>query len=178
MKAIIVVDVLNGFTREGPLASDKCAEVIPNIKKLLEKEEKEGSKIIFLADNHDRDDLEFKIFPPHCVKGSRESEVVDELKPFLKNGILIPKKRYSGFYNTNLEQILKETNPEKVIVVGVCTDICVLHTVADLRNRDYEVEVPKDCVETYDAPGHSAAEIDRFSLDHMRDILGAKITQT
>jgi nicotinamidase-related amidase len=51
----------------------------------------------------------------------------------------------------------------------------VLHTVADLRNRDYRVVVPGDLVETYDAPGHDADEVNRFALAHMRDVLGATI---
>jgi len=57
----------------------------------------------------------------------------------------------------------------------VCTDICVLHTVADLRLRGYRVAVRRDLVETYDGPEHDADEVNRFALTHMRDILGASI---
>jgi nicotinamidase-related amidase len=57
-----------------------------------------------------------------------------------------------------------------VTVVGVCTDICVMHTVADARNRDYAVVVPTDCVATFDPQAH------RFALDHMRRVLGATVT--
>jgi nicotinamidase-related amidase len=56
-------------------------------------------------------------------------------------------------------------------VVGVCTDICVLHTVADARNRDYNVEVPAECVASFDAQEH------QWALRHMEKILGAKITR-
>ena len=62
-----------------------------------------------------------------------------------------------------------------VDVVGVCTDICVLHTVADLRNRDYPVVVPRGLVETYEAPGHDADEVNRFALAHLHDVLGARV---
>ena len=61
-------------------------------------------------------------------------------------------------------------------MTGVCTDICVLHTVYDLRVRGYAVVVPQDVVETYDAPGHEADEINRFALAHIRDVLGATVT--
>ena len=54
--------------------------------------------------------------------------------------------------------------------MGDCTDICVLHTVAGLRNRDYVVEVPADCVASLDARQHA------WALDHMEKILGARIT--
>jgi len=87
----------------------------------------------------------------------------------------VPKRRYSGFFGTDLERLLAELAPDVVEVVGVCTDICVLHTVADLRNRDYRVVVRRELVETYEAPGHQADEINRFALAHMRDVLGATV---
>ena len=55
------------------------------------------------------------------------------------------------------------------MVCGVCTDICVLHTVADARNHDYQVEVPVDCVASFDLAAHE------FALRHMEGILGAKL---
>ena len=61
-------------------------------------------------------------------------------------------------------------NTEKISICGVCTDICVMHTTADARNRDYTVEVPIDCVATFDPDAH------RYALDHMEKILGAKLT--
>ena len=85
------------------------------------------------------------------------------------------KRRFSGFFGTDLDRALAALAPDVVEVIGVCTDICVLHTVADLRNRDYRVVVPGDLVETYDAPGHDADEVNRFALAHMRDVLGATI---
>lgn len=174
-RAVIVVDVLNGFCREGNLASPRLARVIPCVEGLLKRELAGGSRLIFLADTHEPDDPEFEMFPPHCVAGSGEEEVVDELKPYVDRGTLVPKSRYSGFYDTNLEQLLSQIAPEEVVVAGVCTDICVMHTVADLRNRGYRVTVPRNCVETYDAPGHGGDEVNGFALAHMRDVLGARI---
>jgi hypothetical protein len=87
-------------------------------------------------------------------------------------GEVMPKKRFSGFFGTPLDRRLKELKPEKLIVVGVCTDICVMHTVADARNRDYPVEVPVDCVATFDEEMH------RFALKHMEKTLGAELTKT
>ena len=56
-----------------------------------------------------------------------------------------------------------------VIVCGVCTDICVLHTAADARNRDYPVEVPTDCVASYDPNAHE------WALRHIEKVLGARL---
>ncbi|MEK7817853.1 MAG: isochorismatase family cysteine hydrolase [Actinomycetota bacterium] len=175
MRAVLVIDVLNGFCKHGNLASPRLARVIAPVARLLERELAGGAKVIFIADSHDPDDPEFEMFPPHCVKGSGEEEVVDELKPFAAGAMLIRKNRYSAFHGTELEGVLREIDPEEVVLVGVCTDICVIHTAADLRNRQYRVTLPLDCVETYDAPGHDADETNRFAVAHMRDVLGVGI---
>jgi len=91
------------------------------------------------------------------------------LAPFVKAGNVIPKNRYSGFFNTDLARRLEELNPDKVIICGVCTDICVLHTTADARNRDYAVEIPADCVASFDPDAH------RWALGHVKKILGARV---
>lgn len=144
--AVLVVDMLRGFLEDGhPLyAGAEARSIIPNIKNLLEKELARGASVFFLCDRHAPDDLEFKMFPPHCIAGSTEAEVIPELAGYPAE--TIPKRRFSGFFSTDLEEKLKKLNPEKVIICGVLTNICVLHTTADARNRDYTVEVPADCV--------------------------------
>jgi nicotinamidase/pyrazinamidase len=167
--AVLVMDMLRGFMEEGyPLYIGAGARrIIPNIQKLLEMEMAGGSRIFFICDNHDPDDLEFKMFPPHCIEGTAEAEVIPELAGYL--GQIIPKKRYSGFYGTELEEKLKELQPDKLVICGVLTNICVMHTTADARNRDYEVEIPLNCVASPDEAAH------RFALEHMEGVLGARL---
>ncbi len=169
--AVLVVDMLRGFLEEGyPLyCGARARRIIPNIQGLLERELAQGAKVFFICDHHDPDDLEFKMFPPHCVAGTAEAEVIPELAKY--HGEVIPKKRYSAFFDTPLEQKLKELKLEKIIVCGVCTDICVCHTVANARNRDYPVEVPADCVASFDEKAH------HFALEHMEKVLGADLTR-
>jgi nicotinamidase-related amidase len=88
---------------------------------------------------------------------------------------VVRKRTFSGFHGTDLDAVLERLAPQLVEVAGVCTDICVLHTVAGLRARGYQVLVHKDLVETYDAPGHDAGEFNRFALAHVRDVLGARV---
>ncbi|MDQ4005946.1 MAG: cysteine hydrolase, partial [Actinomycetota bacterium] len=85
------------------------------------------------------------------------------------------KRRYSAFYETELEQVLKDLRPDEVHIVGFCTDICVLHTTSDLRNRDFDVVVRSEGCETFDAPGHDHDEINRWALGHIENILGARV---
>jgi len=166
---VLVIDMLRGFLEPGyPLyCGDEARRIIPNVQRLLREEQARGSHIFFIRDTHEPDDKEFQMFPPHCIRGSVENEVIPELQPF--PGEHIAKNRYSAFFNTELERRLEELKPEKVIAVGVCTDICVLHTVADARNRDYQVEVPADCVASFDAEAH------RWALRHMERVLGARV---
>jgi nicotinamidase-related amidase len=169
--AVLVVDMLVGFLEAGHnlYCGDEARNVIPNVKRLIEREQAAGSKLFYICDNHDPDDLEFDIFPVHCVKGTAESKVIPELAEY--PGVVIPKQRYSGFYGTGLGERLAELAPEKVTICGVCTDICVMHTAADARNRDYNVEVPVDCVASFDTEAHA------FALQHMEKILGAKLVR-
>jgi nicotinamidase-related amidase len=163
--------MLRGFLEEGyPLyCGESARRIIPHVVRLLERESAKGSRLFFICDNHDPDDLEFKTFPPHCIAGTEESEVIPELAGF--SGEMVPKNRYSGFFNTPLADMLKRLGPDKVIVCGVCTDICVMHTVADARNRDYDVEVPLDCVASFDPKGHDCA------IEHMEKVLGARLVR-
>ena len=171
----IVVDVLNGFCKEGNLASPHCAGAIPRIRRILERRLQADDALIFLADTHDPHDREFEVFPVHCVRGTHEAEVVDELQDLVLRGHLIRKRRYSGFFETDLEDRLRRLAPQTVTVVGVCTDICVMHTVADLRNRDYQVVVVREGVETFDGPGHPHDSVQEFALAHLRGVLGAQV---
>lgn len=172
----MVVDVQEGFTRRGNLASPVCTEAIPRVVRLVEDAVTSGVPVIFTKDSHVVDDREFEVFPPHCVVGSPEHDLVPELRPFEEGAAaVIEKRRYSAFFDTDLESVLQGLGVKEVQIAGFCTDICVLHTTADLRNRDYGVTVLADGCETFDAPGHDHAEVNRWALGHIEHILGAKV---
>jgi len=168
-KVILVSDMLRGFLEEGhPLyCGPKARRIIPNVQKLLERELEQGTKVFYLCDSHTPDDPEFKMFPPHCIEGTIESELIPELSQY--PGGIIPKRTFSSFYNTPLEKKLAALKPETIVVCGVCTHICVLQAVIDARNRGYEVEIPVDCVASFDDKAHS------FALQHMEKVLGARL---
>ncbi len=167
---VLVIDMLRGFLEEGyPLYCGAGARrIIPNVQRLLERELAQGARVFFICDHHAPDDTEFEMFPPHCIEGTVEAEVIPELAGY--QGEVIPKTRFSAFYGTSLEERLHRLQPDRIIVAGVCTDICVCHTTADARNRGYQVEVPVDCVASFDEKAH------HFALGHMEKVLGAKLT--
>ena len=166
---VLVVDMLVGFLEPGRnlYCGDDARRIIPNVKRLIDEERSKGSDILFICDTHDPDDLEFQMFPVHCVRGTDETNVIPELAG--DAGDTLQKRRYSAFFETDIESRLSAANPDKVIICGVCTDICVMHTASDARDRDYTVEVPTDCVASFDPRAHA------YALEHMEKILGAKL---
>ncbi|MBL7074769.1 cysteine hydrolase [candidate division KSB1 bacterium] len=169
-KALIVVDMLKDFIdANGALyCGESSRKIIPRVRELIEKHRKDGDTIIFLRDSHKEDDLEFRMFTKHCVKGTEGAKIIDELKVD-HNDYQLEKSRYSGFYGTNLEKILKDERIIEVYILGVCTSICLMETVSDLRNRDVPTFVYKDAVADFDPEAH------RFALKRMEKVLGAKV---
>jgi len=167
--AVLIIDMVRGFLEPGHnlYCGDPARELIPRVRDLALRELRTGSSLLFLCDNHAPDDLEFRHFPPHCIRGTEETEIVEELADL--PGVVIPKTRYSAFHGTTLDQQLSKIGPDRLVIAGVCTDICVLYTAEDARNRDLDVRVPIDCVTSFDPKGHE------FALDHMRRILGVEV---
>jgi len=180
-KMLIVVDMLNDFChKDGTLATSHITgelyaeRAIPVVKAKIEEYRENGDSIIWLCDSHDPEDKEFKRFPKHAVRASWGSEIIKELEPSYKrykiSEHVIYKTRYSGFYNTRLDDILTYTrSDDEVEVVGVCTSICVMDTVGGCANRDYNVSVVKDGVADFDPEAHESA------LKRMEGLYGAKI---
>ncbi|MBW2145934.1 MAG: cysteine hydrolase [Deltaproteobacteria bacterium] len=169
-KALIVVDMLKDFVEpDGKLYCGETAQaIISFVRNKIEEFHRSGETVIFLMDNHAPDDPEFRMFPPHCVAGTSGAEVIDAL-PVLPEDYRVPKTRYSGFFRTNLEEILQKEAPKEVHLVGVCTSICVLYTCADLRNRDVDVVVYKEGVADFDPEAHI------FALKNIEKVLGARL---
>ena len=169
--AVIVIDMVRGFLEKGhPLYCGEAARsIIPCVRRLLQHEMERGAHILYLVDTHSPDDKEFEMFPPHCIKGTKEAEVLPELFEAVRKKVLIPTVRFSGFYKTSLELYLAGFAPEVVEVVGVCTDICVFFTVEGLRYRDYRVRVYREGVASFDREAHD------FALQQMEKVLGAEV---
>ncbi|MBK8554452.1 MAG: cysteine hydrolase [Lewinellaceae bacterium] len=103
-----------------------------------------GGKAIFVCDSHNLTDPEInKPYPPHCLENSIESEIVDSLSSIAKDSIVLKKNTLSIFLNTKLERVLNNLRPDIIEVVGVCTEICILFAIYELRIRGYNVLVSR-----------------------------------
>ncbi len=169
-KAIIVVDMINDFVT-GKLGSLRAQKIIPNIAALLKKARKQGIPVIYLRDAHTKTDREMDIWGEHAMKGTGASEIVPELKPE-KNDIVIEKRWYSGFVDTELPSVLKKLGVDTLIILGVSTDICVQNNVGHAYFSGYKTIVPQDCTASIDEEAHEQA------IKYMKNIYGAEITSS
>ena len=168
-KALIVVDMVNGFVREGVLHDKSIEAVIDRQLEIVNNYIDDGGLIIFIKDTHQKGSTEFKRFgdTEHCIEGTHEAELVDELKPFenLDNAICIKKNSTSYMEAPDFRNLIKDAeNIDRIDVIGCCTDICVANgTIAlanyfDQWNRDVEIRVHEDSIATYGAPGRNKEE--------------------
>lgn len=159
-KCLIVVDMVNGFVREGVLHDSKIATIIPRQIELIKKNQEEEELTIFIKDTHEENAVEFKRFgnTKHCVRGTSEAELVDELKTFenMENTISIEKNSTSYMEAPEFRNLIEKlVNVKEIDVVGCCTDICdfngtmALANYLDQWNRDVEIKVHQDAVATY-----------------------------
>lgn len=152
---LIVVDMVNGFVREGALADPYIATIIPEIKELIELNRERGGALAFINEAHTENAAEFKTFPRHCVKGTIEAEVIDELQPEFREADLVYGKNSTAGIFAIQRDIEAMQQLREVIITGCCTDICDLNLAIPLKNllneydRDVRVVVPRNAVETF-----------------------------
>ena len=171
MEALVVVDMQKDFCyKNGALYIPDAEEIFDATARVVEAA-RERMPVIFTQDWHREDDAEFRIWPKHCVMNTEGAEVIDELNPRPED-YYIKKRRYSAFFGTDLDLLLRELGVKKLYICGVATNICVLHTAGDAVLRGYEVEVIKDCTKAL-----SDYEYE-YGLRHMESVFNAKIIES
>lgn len=177
---LIIVDMVNGFINEGNLADKNINKITPNIVNLIKKAIQKNIPIIAFKDCHAENDEEFKMFPPHCIKGTSESELIAELKIFENHFLVIEKNQINGFDTAKFKEIAEKIIFDNVYVVGCCTDICVENFVMSYQkfnkenNRPTQIIVPENSVYTFDNTGHNAETSHKEALERMQQA-GIKI---
>lgn len=169
-KVLIVVDMVNGFVREGELADKHIEGIINTQVALIKKYQEEGNLIIFIKDTHTKDSVEHNRFGGalHCLETTTETQLVNELKPFenKENTITLEKNSTSYIWaenkedNYNFIDVLNNLeNVQEIEVVGCCTDICIINGVLpmmnyfDQKNKIVETTLYKDAIDTFEIPG-------------------------
>ena len=161
--------MVNGFVREGAMADSYIEHIVPEILNKI-NEYKDG--LIFVKDCHERNSVEFNSYPVHCLKKTRESELIDELKEYEKNALYVYEKNSTSaiFAEDFISNLDKLENLKEIVITGCCTDICVLNLAIPLKNyfnqknKNIEIIVPKNAVETYNSENHNREEYNKMAF--------------
>ncbi|MEM4717612.1 MAG: isochorismatase family cysteine hydrolase [Desulfurococcaceae archaeon] len=168
--AILVVDMLKEFIY-GRLRSPGAFEIVPMIKNIIDKAHERKIPVVYLGDRHLPFDHELRIWGPHAIQGDPDAEILDELKPSSMD-IVLYKRSYSGFRETGLDYILRDLGVDTVILTGIHTHICVLHTAIDAYYNRYKIIVVEDAVSAFSKEDHE------YALKYMKQVLGAELLKT
>lgn len=173
---LVVVDMVNGFVREGVMSDKYIERIIPGHLELFKDFQEPGKQIAFIKDTHKEGCNEFNRYPVHCIDGTSESKLVSEFIPYEESALVYRKNSTSTIFApnfmTDLEQMKKL---REVIITGCCTDICVINLAIPLQNYfdqhdlDTTIYVPKDLVETYDSPTHNRDEYNEMAFRLMEN---------
>lgn len=172
---LVVVDMVNGFVNVGALADKKINKITPNIERLIEGAKERQMPIIAFRDCHTVNDPEFKAFPPHCIKGTVESELIPELKKYEQDMYLIDKNTTNGFMTEKFKRIAKLNEYDRVYVVGCCTDICVkgfVQSYLDFIKKNHkktQIFVFADACYTFDGNKHNAEFEHQKAISEMQN---------
>ncbi|BES64701.1 cysteine hydrolase [Gottschalkiaceae bacterium SANA] len=170
--AVIVMDLVNGFAKEGPLADERVKSLIPGISRLLSEASKRKIEMLAFRDCHSKESKEMKFYPAHCLADEKESELVDEIKGYHFSHV-ISKNSTNGFHTTEFLNWLKESRVDTFILVGDCTDLCIQHFAITLQtylnqyNFEGKIVIPMDLVDTFHLGIHHGDLMNIMSLYQM-----------
>ncbi len=168
-RALLIIDMINDFVKpDGKLYVPGIENIIPKISELITLAKTASSPVIYVCDSHEQDDEEFDKWGPHAIEGTFGSMVTEELKPG-EEDIIVPKKRFSAFYGTQLEEHLKKLGIKHVIITGTVTNICVFISALDALMRGYRVTVVKDAVWGIDKEDHE------YALRQLEKVFGIEV---
>lgn len=170
---VFVVDMINGFVKEGALhdpAILSCAVAIQSLITDLD------CRRIFIADAHPPKTREFQSYPAHCEIGTTESEVISELQPYVEE--VIHKNSTNAFTAPDFQSFLAEEMDayRDIIITGCCSDICIMQFALcwnawlnEHNKTEHRIIVPLDSVDTYHIDGiHDAVKNNQFALENMK----------
>lgn len=182
MKALISIDYTNDFVAtDGALTTGSMGQAIENsLVNLTQAFVENNDFVVYAIDRHDLSDPyhpENNLFPPHNIAGTNGRKLYGKLAESYEksrkrdNVYWLDKRHYSAFSGTDLDIRLRERGITELHLVGVCTDICVLHTAVDAYNLGYKIVIHENAVASFDPVGH------KWALNHFKHVLGAAVIE-
>ncbi len=179
-RALLNIDYTNDFVAShGKLTcGEPGQQLLSYICDLTRKFINNNDLVIFSIDLHKEMDIyhpESKQFPPHNIENTKGRELYSDLNTLYQkhkdkdNVLWSDKTRFSAFVGTDIEIKLRERGINEIHLVGVCTDICILHTAIDAYNKGFNIVVHERGVASFNQIGHD------WSLEHFKSTLGAEV---
>jgi ureidoacrylate peracid hydrolase len=149
--ALMLIDIQKDFCEDTSVGSRKNRKIIPYVIKLLKKSREKGIPIIHIRwmTHKNASTMPVKRVKTKetdwCMDKEGAGPAVKELE--VEDGeYLVLKSTYSGFYDTDLDALLKKLGVKTLILAGLSTHVCVLATAFDATYRGYRIIVPRECV--------------------------------
>lgn len=171
--ALIIVDMINGFVKEGALASPNVLAINDTVAQLAKACESYAIPIAALADCHSLSSPEFTSFPTHCLANTEESEITAEILEAC-HPERIEKNSTNGYLSPKFREWMEHCQTSTYIIVGDCTDLCVMHLALTLKTHFNQLDkasrilIPTNAVATYSLGNHDAGLINTMSLYMMQ----------
>lgn len=160
--AVLVVDMQHDFLdAEAPVPGEGGMEIVGPIQALLALARATNVPIIYTQESHRASRVDFGRELDygetlHCIEGTPGIRIIEQLAPQAGDQVLV-KRRYSAFFATDLDLLLRGLGVDTLILTGVMTDVCVRATAQDAMQLDYYVVVPRECVAGTTRARHEAA---------------------
>ena len=168
-RAVVVIDMINEFLLGQPddhlIPANNIPGIINNVQALIVSARRANTPVVYLACAHEKTDPMFFAIPPHAMRGTWEAQIIADLTP-CPDEVIIEKKTYDGFYETQLDTTLREMGISELILSGVQTDCCVHATGQGAIFRGFNVSLAMDCCDTI------SAERQRVGLERFRALIG------
>ncbi|MFA7438469.1 cysteine hydrolase family protein [Castellaniella sp.] len=174
--ALLLIDLQNDFVEPGgPLHASMAYDNLPKIKELIAFCREKGVQLIYSRHAHDNDGSDMGLFQEiypglgqrqALIQGQRGAEIFAEVAP-QEGDIIVRKQRYSAFFQTNLDLILRSKGITSLAIAGATSEDCCLATARDAMYRGYRVAFLEDVIGTYDYPDIGYGAIKAEDLHRM-----------
>ncbi len=173
--ALLMIDMQKGFLHpDGTMYWEDTESVIQNCLKALHTARQNKILIIHTQDQHRKGFKDFENYhvPEHCLEGSFDAEYAEGFGPISESGTLelgLIKRRYSAFFSTDLNMILRENDIKFLYVAGVKTNVCVRATIQDAYGLGFQVRLIQE------ATSSNRKHLAKASLEDIERYMGKVI---
>jgi nicotinamidase-related amidase len=154
--AILVIDIVNDTLKRDTPLSRAIREFLPAFNDFLAQAREAGHRIVFSTDSFQESDPLFQgKMRPYSIEGTNGAEVAAEIVQD-SNDVWLPKRRWSAFFKTELDRMLRDWGVKSVAVCGVTTHFCVLSTAMDAFAHDFMTVILRDFCASFSEKVHTA----------------------